>query len=349
MLEKTTFRYRSRDISPACPVIVRGVRLVSFVASFLLRKAFFMNRLQTTFLGVLAMAATVGVATPAQAQVAYATNNGGTQLIRFDNIASPTSFTTVGTFSGSVSGILGLDFRPSNGVLYGYGSNNTIVTIDLATASTTFVSTVATPSSTVDLGIDFNPVPDRLRVVNPVEQNLRINVDNGGTTSDNPFLYAAGDVNAGADPTLNEVAYTNSIGPSPRTPPPGTTIYYLDYGTNSLTTAALPNGNGVNTVLTTVGTGLGIGDFSSNTGFDIFTPVINTNAAFALLEVGGVASIYSIDLTSGLATTLGTPTGLVNARGLAIAGVPEPSSVAVAGIFATGLVGLVVRRRRRAL
>ena len=35
-----------------------------------------------------------------------------------------------------------------------------------------------------DFGVDFNPVPDRLRVVSNTGQNLRINVDTGATTTD---------------------------------------------------------------------------------------------------------------------------------------------------------------------
>ncbi len=113
--------------------------------------------------------------------IAYTTN--GEELIRFD-IANPGGSSVVGLFSGAVNAIDGLDFRPANGLLYGYSSSlNSLVTINPLTAVTTFVSSPSTGSSISLLGVDFNPVPDRLRLVNLNDQNLRINVDTGQRSS----------------------------------------------------------------------------------------------------------------------------------------------------------------------
>ncbi len=283
----------------------------------------------------------LAVAQPASAVMVFATNNNGSTLIRFDT-ATPGSFTTVGDFSGGP--ILGLDFRPANGQLYGYTGNDQIVRIDLNTAGTTVTSTPTIPSTTGDLGLDFNPVADRLRLVNTAEpdQNLRIVVDTGLTVSDPELRYAAGDPNFGVDPNINETAYTNNVAGLFGT----TTQYYLDNSTNTLATTADPNSG----LLTTVGN-LGV-NFGVNTGFDIFTDLQGTNSAFALLEVNDVIGFYSINLASGAATFRGLLAGdrpVVDAYGLAIvpAAVPEPSSFVTAGVGAMMVLGYSWKRRRQ--
>ena len=95
--------------------------------------------------------------------LAYAFANNGQTLIRFDT-STPGSVTVVGNFSGATSFLSGLDFRPADGLLYGYnGVTNQLVTVNLATAQTTFVANPSTGSNTTDLGLDFNPMADRLR------------------------------------------------------------------------------------------------------------------------------------------------------------------------------------------
>jgi hypothetical protein len=49
-----------------------------------------------------------------------------------------------------------------------------------------------------------------LRLVNAVDQNLRINVDSGATTVDSALAYAAADPNFGVNPVVTEVAYINN-------------------------------------------------------------------------------------------------------------------------------------------
>jgi hypothetical protein len=171
-----------------------------------------------------------------RAQTAYALANNGNSLIKFD-LATPGTTFLVGNFSGAATSLDSIDFRPADGLLYGYGvTGNALVTINLNSAATTAALSPTIASTTDDLGIDFNPVADRLRLVNVNEQNLRINLA-GPTVADTALAYIAGDVNFGVNPAINETAYTNSdINPAT-----GTSLFYIDYGRDTLVRTLDPN------------------------------------------------------------------------------------------------------------
>lgn len=275
---------------------------------------------------------------PSKADAAFAyTIQGATTLLRFDT-ANPGSVTTVGAFTGAATLLDGLDFRPANGLLYGYSqATNTLVTIDPSNAVTSFASTPSTASSDFILGLDFNPAADRLRLVNASDQNLRINVDNGLTLVDGNLAYAVGDPFFGTNPSINEAAYTNND----NNPGTGTQLYYIDVGTNSLVTTSNPNGG----VLNTVGA-LGI-NANDLIGFDIVTdPFSGTNTAYAILDDNTASRFYTINLATGAATLIGA-LDAAGEFGLAVVptAVPEPGT-ALAGLAAFGLCA--VRRRRAA-
>lgn len=158
------------------------------------------------------------------------------QLLRFDDAAPGTILATT-----SITGlqpnetVLGIDVRPANGLLYGLGSSNRLYTISLQTGAATQVGTgtFAVPLNGTSFGIDFNPVPDRIRVVSDAGQNLRINPDTGavadgdagitGVQPDTNLAFAAGDSNVGQTPRVVDVAYTNNVAGATTT-----TLYGLD-------------------------------------------------------------------------------------------------------------------------
>ncbi len=275
----------------------------------------------------LAVAAAALAISPSESKAALAYTIEGTTLYRFDT-ATPTVVTAIGAFSGAVTAVDGIDFRPANGLLYGYSQvSNKIVTINVNNAVTSLVSTPSISSSTFDLGIDFNPVVDRLRLVNVNDQNQRINVDTGLTIAD-------GTLNPG-NPNVKEAAYTNNFSGAATT-----SLFYIDIGTDQLLTTSNPNGG----TLTTVGSlGLNANDLL---GFDIITnPFTGVNTAFAILDNGLANGFYTINLATGAASLVsGTlPNGFF---GLAVTptAVPEPGT-ALAGLVA---FGICATRRRRA-
>lgn len=278
------------------------------------------------------LAGTALAATSASAAAVFALASDGMTLLRFDS-ATPGNVTTVGAVSGAATRLDGLDFRPADGLLYGYESSTSgIYSVNPATGATVLVATSSAPVGSAVMGIDFNPVPDRLRVATEAGDNRRINLAGGAAISDGALAYAAGDANFGIAPRVADVAYTNNDNNAAT----GTQLYYIDHALNTLVTTSNPNAG----VLNTLG-GLGV-DADENLGFDILTDGAGTNTAFATLRVGGVQGFYGINLATGAATLIGNlNTGPLN--GLAVAAVPEPGSLAL--VAAAGAALLLQGRR----
>jgi hypothetical protein len=250
-------------------------------------------------------------------------------LVRFDS-ATPGTIARTVPITGLQSGeaVLGIDFRPADFRLYAVGSSNRLYTIDLTTGTAAPVAALAadptdttapfTALSGTSFGVDFNPVPDRLRVVSNTGQNLRINPANGLVITDT-------DINPGT-PTVVAAAHTNDFRGAV-----ATTLYDLDSTANALEIQNPPNGG----TLTMVGTGLGV-DFGPDAGFDIETRA-GVNTAYAALDVGGTTGLYTISLTTGAATLVGS----VGPAGTALQGLAVEPAGFVATMDANGVVTFV--------
>src|SRR6188768_1192247 len=110
------------------------------------------------------------------AQSAYAVTAAG-QLIRFD-VNTPGTLNSTTTITGLVAGdaIVGIDYRPATGELFGLGSQSRLYVINTTTGVATQVG--ADGAFTVNgtsFGFDFNPTVDRIRVVSTTDQNIRLN------------------------------------------------------------------------------------------------------------------------------------------------------------------------------
>ncbi|MEQ1786005.1 MAG: DUF4394 domain-containing protein [Acidimicrobiales bacterium] len=198
----------------------------------------------------------------------------------------------IGTVSGLTvdTTLVGIDYRPATGVLYGLGEQGGIYTIDAKTAAATLVSRMNVALSGTSFGIDFNPTVDRLRVVSDTQQNLRVDVTTGATLVD-LTLSGAGVAGAG---------YTNNDA-DPNT---ATTLFDIDAANDQVSIQAPPNNGNLNP------TGkLGV-DTTGVVGFDIHSQIDDGTTedvqAYASLTVGGKSGLYKINLITGRASHRGT-------------------------------------------
>lgn len=227
--------------------------------------------------------------------------------------------------------LVGIDLRPADGQFYGLTDTDKVYTVDIATGQTKLVATLNIPfTAGTQSGVDFNPTPDRLRVVGSNEQNLRINLTPGANPvaiSDLPLAYAEGDPNFGQDPNIVAAAYTRSFAPSPDATR-ATTLYEIDSnldvlvrqgGLDFLAATSPASDSPNNGKLSTIGK-LGI-DFTAASGFDI----LETPNGFRLPLAATRSTLYTIDLNTGAARSFGQiGDGTVNLTGLTVALVEDP-------------------------
>ena len=273
---------------------------------------------------------------------------GANNLIRFNSATPGTTTTQAIGGLGVGETVVGIDFRPSTGQLFGVVTDGTggvrIVLIDPQTGNASAVQGLPfqrfvdaggadLPITGTGFGVDFNPVTDRLRVVTNTGFNFRFNPftgtlvdgDLGGAEGSGIGTNPDGSV-SGATTTVDATAYTSSFAAVPGTGI--TTQYTLDAASDSLYIQNSPN-SGVQTAQVAITLGGVLLDFSAATGFDIPSNVrsANTNAAaagkgIAALTVGGSAGLYSIDLGTGAATLLGAIGAGTTVSGLTLANSP---------------------------
>ncbi|HMV51157.1 MAG TPA: DUF4394 domain-containing protein, partial [Blastocatellia bacterium] len=274
-------------------------------------KATFSSKLRITLILAFALAATAisahfltrqPVSAAATANVIFALTNNN-QLLRF---AAGTPGTLIGAplaVTGLQGGetLVGIDFRPATGGLYGLGVNGSVGRLYLidpvtgAALQAGAAGTFALPQSAgvaagTDYGFDFNPTVDRVRVFANSRDNFRLNPDTGGVTGADTALTAGAQV-VGAAYDRNFAGATQ------------TTLYGIDFNTDQLVTIGGINGtpspNGG--VVTTVGN-LGV-NTNQEVGFDVAADV--PGSAYASMIVGGTSNFYTINLTTGAATLVG--------------------------------------------
>jgi outer membrane protein assembly factor BamB len=184
--------------------------------------------------------------------------------------------------TGLAGPIVGIDIRPSDGMLYALGADGTVATIDAMTGKATVKVKLETSlPAGVKGAVDFNPVADRMRIIGEDGTSLRANVDDGKVAVDGKLRYADQDANKGKMPKVGAVAYTNSMKGAKET-----TLYDLDAATGALVRQAPPNDGILNTIGTVAGT---------VAAFDIVSDGQGGNAAWVLVGT----SLHKLDLAAG--------------------------------------------------
>lgn len=240
------------------------------------------------------------------------------QLYRFDT-ANPAGAVVVG---GGLGGIVDIDFRGSNGQLYGIAANGNSFSVNTSSATLTSLFSPNPSFSGSVTSLDFNPAVDRMRILVGGNTNFRMVPDGitgtaagtvvNGATGDGSFATPAG-------VSILGLGYTNPTG--------GATTDLYSIGSNGFLYihSVGPQFN----TMTALGTGLGF-TIDSPIGFDI--------ASNGLGYLSHGDDFYSVNLASGSATFVGSFG--VAMRGVAV--VPEPTSLTLAAVAGLGLL----RRRR---
>ena len=274
--------------------------------------------------------AAAALATPAGA-VTLVGLTSANELARFDsaNAGAATKVAIGGLAAGEK--LVGIDTRPSDGLVYGISTANKLYTLNELTGQASFVAALSAPivDPALGWGIDFNPVADfagstSLRFVSSAGSNYAINASTG-VVGNTAGIIAAG---------FTAVSYSNTV-LKPASAPPSTALYYINSATDTLSVAT----SAFNTPTISAVGALGVNVLNAN-GFE----VLGNGQAFAALNVddGTLATaLYMIDLATGAATKLGSFNGTLN--GLAVSAVPEPATYA---LMASGMLALALLRRR---
>ncbi len=280
------------DISPS------GIALAAFTSAVnqTLFHTLFQIDLKTgraTDLGLLPLPAPSGAAAASSIigiaintnPVAYAVDDANNLLIfNPTKSAEPVIMPITGL---GIDKILSIDFRQSNGKLYGLGTTH-IYTINTVNANATVVpgnAFTTTLVSTDLFGFDFDPVGGLIRVVNNNNgQNITIDPANGNVDTKAPLAITTGNVTT--YPTISGISYNNT------TTLASSILYGIDYATDKLVKINPATG-----VVTNVGS-LGI-NIEDKLGFDIGTA---SNKAYGIFKVGTAYKVYTVNLLSGTTT-----------------------------------------------
>ena len=198
-----------------------------------------------------------------------------------------------------VGRLLGIDVRPSNGMLYGVAADGSVVTIDTRSGKASKVSKLEMmlPADVAAI-VDFNPVADKLRFMGTDGTNLRADVETGKVTKDGSLAFEAGDMHAGETPSIVAAAYSNSFGK-----PEKTAMYDVDSKIVALIHQTKPN-DGTLKAIGKLGVPAG-----NSWAFDIQTGADGKNTAWLV----GDNTLHWVALDTGKASTVGMIAGVKGA------------------------------------
>ena len=298
---------------------------------------------------LLSLAVLASAASAAPRLIALGAGPNVNVLFSFD-ADNPGATTAVPVTGLGSSSLVGIDRRPADGLLYGLGVDGNAATLfrlepTTGTASSVGSVTITSLTGASAYGVDFNPVSDRLRVVNDLASGVGNNVNNfrirpaanllAGIDSDLDFSGAPG---SGSEVAI---AHDRSVGASATTLFGVTAIGDMLVRQGGVDGTPSPNGGAISAIGP-----LGV-DITANAGLDIDP---TSGEAFAVFTVAGESSLYRVSLATGAATLVGkVGTGTVSFGGLTIdppvAGPPPPAEPQLESLslrpraFATANIG----------
>ena len=192
----------------------------------------------------------------------------------------------------------GIDFRPATGDLYALGSDKVVyrvnVQTDIAVVEGPAFESANGALNSQNIGFDFNPTVDKIRVTSDADDNIRLNPDEGTLLSKDTGLTST----PASDVMVVGSAYTNSSFTAAK--PATTELYALDVAPSPdrLWIQRLANAG---TLIMPVSLGF---DLGKNAGFDI-AGVQNVGYVAGTRAGRSSAELWRVDLATGQTRSLG--------------------------------------------
>ena len=242
---------------------------------------------------------------PSPGQTIYAVDLGNNFALFHS--ASPGTVDRNLAITGLLAGdrIVGIDFRPADGKLYGVGTDSRVYTVDTVTAVASPVGVSFTPALDGEhFGVVLDPATDRIRIQSAESgQNLRLDPATGQVTDEDAALaYAVGDPNEASSPEIAATAVTTGAAAA---------TYGIDWFLDEFVVMSDPNDGQVTTV----------GSTGVSTAPCVALDVGANGVVYASMTTspGSVNNLYTMNVSTGAASLLG-----------AIAVVPSIQSIAIA-------------------
>ncbi len=242
---------------------------------------------------IIDLAITLPVLLPPTLVYGLSTNN---TLVPFTTDSTNVGAVLPVTGLGGGETIVGIDFRPFNGLLHALTRDaanvGRLYTVNPLSGAATALTLAGAPLTlTNSVGMDFNPVAvsgvNALRIVTGADQNYRLTFSGSTATVivDLPINPGSADLTA--------AGYVNNRGGLPGAGGVGgTTLYVVDSVTDTLFIQNPPNNGTLATPKPLVH------DVGAVGGLDILT---TTNRALALFGISGTNGLYEVDLVNGFA------------------------------------------------
>jgi len=204
-----------------------------------------------------------------------------------------------GLRGGDSDRITAIDVRPSDGGLYGLSANRRLYKIAARTGRAKPVGGAFGPRlGPLDVGFDFDPTADKLRVVTEFGRNFRVDPLTGRLVDGDPVLagvqgdrnlsYEANDPAGSAKPHVTSLAYASAAQAS------GTRLFGIDTARDTLVLQDPPNEGVLNTV----------GRLGVNAGGPVGFDAAKDGRAYASFALSGrgPTALFRIKLSNGRAT-----------------------------------------------
>jgi hypothetical protein len=291
-------------------------------------------------LALLCLAAMPATSHAAEAIVGV-TAGASPEMVRFDS-SSPGTIVARAPVTGLIAGetVSAIDQRPATGEIFALTSTNRVLRLDPQDGTMTSLGAMAgTFGATASAGLDFNPAADRLRAVNPANDNARFNpVTSTFVQDDTDLAYIATDVNVGVDPSVVASAYDRNDNDGAT----ASTLFAIDSSLNNLVRQGAIDGNAADAagggspnggLLTSLG-GLGF-DPTTDVAFDVATAAVGgANVGYLATHTNGAgdfSELRTINLPGTAPVGATTSLGTIGANTLSGMTVLQGGSVRVAG------------------